>query len=66
MQRTNIELEEEVLEEAMNLTRMKTKKELVNHALRELVSSLKRKKVLELEGKVEWKGDLGKMRKSRV
>ena len=45
---------------------MKNKKELVNYALRELVRKVKRKKLLDLEGKVEWMGDLGKMRKSRV
>jgi len=46
--------------------KMKNKKELVNYALKELIRKVKRKKLLDLEGKVEWTGDLGKMRKSRV
>jgi len=50
----------------MKLTHMSTKKELVNYALKELVRKIKRKKVLELEGKVEWTGDLAEMRKSRI
>jgi len=66
MLRTNIELDEKLVAEAMRLTDKKTKKELVNFALSELVSKLKRKKILELEGKVEWSGDLAEMRKSRV
>jgi len=66
MLRTNIELDEKLVKEAMKLTRKKTKKELVNYALRELVSKMKRKRLLELEGKVEWTGNLGKMRKARV
>jgi len=66
MLRTNIELDEKLVKEAMKLTRKKTKKELVNYALRELVSKMKRKRLLELEGKVEWNGNLGKMRKARV
>ena len=66
MLRTNIELDEKLVEEAMRLTRKKTKKELVNYALRELVSKMRRKKLLKLEGKVEWTGDLNKMRKSRA
>ena len=66
MLRTNIELDEKLVKEAMKLTHKKTKKELVNYALKELVSKVKRKKLLELEGKVEWTGDLGEMRKSRV
>lgn len=66
MRRTNIELDEKLVGEAMKLTRKKTKKELVNYALQELVSKIKRKKLLELEGKVEWKGSLNNMRKSRA
>ena len=65
MLRTNIELDENLVKEAMELTDKKTKKELVNYALQELVSSVKRKKFLELEGKVEWTGSLNEMRKSR-
>ncbi len=66
MQRTNIELDEKLVEEAMKLTDKKTKKELVNYALKELVSRRKRKGMLELEGRVKWTGDLNKTRKSRV
>ena len=66
MLRTNIELDEKLVDEAMELTNKKTKKELVNYALQELVSSIKRKKLLELESKVEWAGNLDEMRKSRV
>jgi Arc/MetJ family transcription regulator len=66
MLRTNIDLDEHLVNEAMRLTGIKTKKELVNYSLRELVSKIKRRKMLELEGKVEWKGDLGEMRKSRI
>ena len=66
MLRTNIELDEKLVDEALELTHIKTKKELVNHAIRELVSRARRRKLLELEGKVEWTGNLAEMRKSRV
>jgi Arc/MetJ family transcription regulator len=66
MLRTNIELDEKLVAEAMKLTHFKTKKEIVNYALHELVRKIKRKKILELEGTVEWTGDLSEMRKSRV
>lgn len=66
MLRTNIELDEKLVNEAMKLTHMKTKKELVNYALKELVSKVKRKNLLDLEGKVEWEGNLHEMRKSRT
>ena len=66
MLRTNIELDEKLVEEAMKFTHKKTKKELVNYALEELIKRFKRRKLLELEGKVEWASNLDEMRKSRV
>jgi len=63
--RTNIVLDDELVKEGLRLTKVKTKKELVNLALRELVQRRKRKKLLEMEGKVEWEGDLEEMRKGR-
>ena len=66
MLRTNVELDEKLVKEAMKFTHKKTKKEIVNYALEELVKRFKRKKILELEGKVQWTGSLDKMRKSRV
>lgn len=66
MLRTNIELDEALVKEAMKLTGKKTKKEVVNYALQELVSKKKRQKLLELAGKVKWEGNLAQMRKSRV
>jgi len=66
MHRTNIELDERLVAEAKKLTHLKTKKELVHYALQELVRKKKRKQLLKLAGKVEWKGNLEAMRKSRV
>jgi Arc/MetJ family transcription regulator len=66
MHRTNIELDEKLVIEAMKLTKKKTKKDLVNYAVEELVRKLKRKKMLELEGKVAWIGKLDETRKNRT
>ncbi len=66
MLRTNIELDAELVNEAMKLTRLKTKKELVNYALKELVRKVKRKGLLSFEGKVRWEGNLCEMRKGRA
>ena len=43
MRRTNIEIDETLVKEAMKLTNQKTKKAVVNLALKELVSKEKRK-----------------------
>lgn len=64
MFRTNIELDEKLVKEAMKLTRKKTKKEVVNYALKELVTKKRRKKILKLAGKVDWSGNLETMRKN--
>jgi Arc/MetJ family transcription regulator len=66
MGRTNIELNEKLVDEAMKLTNKKTKKDLVNYAVEELVRKLKRKKILDLEGTVEWTDKLEETRKSRL
>jgi Arc/MetJ family transcription regulator len=66
MTRTNIELDDKLVSEAMKLTHKKTKKDLVNYAVEELVRKLKRRKILELEGKVEWTGTLDENRQSRI
>jgi Arc/MetJ family transcription regulator len=62
MMRTNIYLEEELISECRKLSDLKTKREIVNSALKEYVRLLKRKKMLEFEGKVEWEGNLDEMR----
>lgn len=66
MLRTNIELDTELVNEAMKLTQMKTKKELVNYAIKELVRKVKRKNLLSFEGKIKWEGNLYEMRKGRA
>lgn len=63
--RTNIVLDDKLVEEGLRFTGFKTKKELVNYALQELVSRKKRKTTLKLEGKLHWEGDLNEMRGNR-
>jgi Arc/MetJ family transcription regulator len=66
MSRTNIELDDALVKEGLKVTRMRTKKDLVNYALEELVKKARRKRILKLEGKVLWEGDLRRMRTGRV
>lgn len=49
--RTNIVLDDKLISEAMRATKAKTKKDVVDLALRELVATRKRKDVRELFGK---------------
>ncbi len=65
MHRTNIELDEKLVKEGMRLFNKKTKTELINFALKEVIRREKVKGILALEGKVMWEGDLREMRKGR-
>lgn len=56
--RTNIEIDDELMHEAKRLTGLKTKREAVDLALRELVARHRRLGILELRGRVHWEGDL--------
>ena len=55
--RTNIDLDDHLIEQAQKLSKAETKREAVNKALDYYVRYLKRRDLLELEGKVEWEGD---------
>ncbi len=63
--RTNIEIDDEVLGEALRLTGVTTKKEAVNLALRELVARHRQLGILKLRGRVSWEGDLEQSRRGR-
>ena len=60
--RTNIVLNEQLVKEAMALSRSRTKKEVVDLALQSFVAGFKRRNMKNLFGKVIWEGDLKKMR----
>lgn len=66
MHRTNVELDEKLVREGMKLFGRKTKKDLVNFALREIIRREKAKGILSFEGKVKWEGDLKEMRRGRA
>ena len=60
--RTNIVIDDKLLEEAMKYTKITIKKDLVNHALSELIKLNKRQNLKSLQGKVQWDGNLNEMR----
>ncbi len=55
--RTNVELDDALIEEAFQLTNVRTKKDLLNLALRELICSRKKQSLLDLAGKVQFRDD---------
>ena len=65
MKRTNIVLDEDLIETAKQLTGVRFTREVVDLALRRLVRNLRRRRILALSGKVKWEGDLVAMRRGR-
>jgi Arc/MetJ family transcription regulator len=65
MGRTNIEIDDDLIERAMRIHRLRTKREAVDLALRRLVGeplSLEEARAMEGSG---WDGDLDDMRSAR-
>ena len=65
MKRTNIVLDETLVGKGLRLTGIKTQRELVDYALRELVRRKEQKRILRFRGKVPWEGDLDQLRENR-
>lgn len=52
--RTNVVLDDQLVAEACRLTGIRTKREVIDQALRLLVESKRRKGLFELEGKIRF------------
>ncbi|MDW6021973.1 type II toxin-antitoxin system VapB family antitoxin [Mesorhizobium sp. BAC0120] len=63
--RTNIEIDDTLLQEAMKFSGQKTKKGVVEEALRKYVRLARQKEALEAIQGMGWEGDLDKMREGR-
>jgi Arc/MetJ family transcription regulator len=63
--RTNIVLDDALVNRAQELTGIHTKREVINTALRTLVRLKEQSSVRALRGKLHWEGDLAEMRRGR-
>ena len=63
--RTNIDINERLVREARKLTRLKTKRQIVDKALELLVRSERRKGILRYYGSGNWQGDSKALRRNR-
>ena len=63
--RTNIVLDDALVNRAQELTGIRTKREVINTALRTLVQLREQSSARELRGKLHWEGDLTEMRRGR-
>jgi Arc/MetJ family transcription regulator len=61
--RTNIVLDDALVAEAMRRTGIKTKRGVVEEALRTLIRLTRQEEILALRGRLHWEGDLDEMRR---
>jgi Arc/MetJ family transcription regulator len=66
MGRTNIVIDESLIRKARKLTRLRTKRQIVDRALDLLVRSESRKGILKYYGSGIWQGDAKSSRRNRV
>lgn len=65
MKRTNLVLDEQLLEEATRLSGERTYSRAVERALEDFVRRAKARRILELAGSGLWEGDLAVVREDR-
>ena len=63
--RTNIEIDDELLQEALRVSGLKTKRAVVEAGLRMLLRLKRQQDILSLVGKVRWEGNLNESRQRR-
>lgn len=63
--RTNIEIDDRLMAEAMKLSKSATKRETVEKALQLLVKMRNQERIRDYFGKLKWEGDLDEMRRNK-
>lgn len=63
--RTNIVIDDALMNDALKATGAKTKKEVVELGLKTLIQLKKQAEVKALRGKLDWQGDLNSLRQTR-
>ena len=66
MARTNVVLDDTLVSKCQKATGIKTRRALIDYALQELLRHDRQKKILELKGSIEWKGNVAAWREARV
>lgn len=63
--RTNIVIDDELMNEALALSQLKTKRAVVETGLKLLIQMKKQERIRDFRGKLRWDGDLDEMRRDR-
>jgi len=63
--RTNIVIDDDLMDKALKISRLKTKKDAVEEGLKLLVQRKEQENIKNLRGKLHWQGDLDEMRRDK-
>jgi Arc/MetJ family transcription regulator len=63
--RTNIDIDDDLMREALAVTGLPTKRSVVEEGLRRLIMLKRQQDVRKLRGRLRWEGDLDEMRRDR-
>jgi len=63
--RTNIVIDDQLMDQALSLSGLKTKKETVEEALKLLISLKSQARIRNFRGKLNWDGNLEAMRSDK-
>jgi Arc/MetJ family transcription regulator len=63
--RTNIDIDDALMDEAIRISGEPTKRSVVERALRLLIDTHGQGSIRQMRGKVEWRGDLSESRRTR-
>ena len=64
--RTNIVIDDKLMQDALRATGARTKREVVEMGLRSLVQLKAQEAIRQYRGKLRWSGDLNRMRTDRA
>ncbi len=64
--RTNVVIDDILMNQAKKITGYKTKKEVIEKSLELLISVYNQKSILKYKGKLKWEGNIIKSRESRT
>lgn len=63
--RTNIVIDDKLMDDALKATGLSTKKEAVEEGLKLLIMRNKQQAIRKLRGKLKWEGNLDQMRSAK-
>ena len=61
--RTNIVIDDKLMQQALELTGLRTKREAVEQGLKALVRLKQQERIRAIRGQLSWQGDLDEMRR---